>query len=398
MSVLLLAVTAACGERGAAQRIVRPGIEVLLADSLHLLRDARVGILTNQTGVDRSGKSDVDLLRQARVQVTAIFSPEHGFRGNQDRENIENAVDSATGVPIYSLYGTVRAPTREMLAGVDVLVVDLQDIGARPYTYVSTALLALRAAREMERRVIVLDRPNPIGGELVQGPVLDTALGSFVGILPVPLRHGLTLGELARFGNDVLGIHADLAIVPAAGWQRGDWFDATGLPWIRPSPNMPDLESATHYPGLVLLEGTNLSVGRGTPIAFQVIGAPWLEPQRVVGRLASVPGVSYQDTLIMPQQPGDGKYAAEEIPAIRLRVTRRGVYDPTHLAVALLSAVRTVHRDSLKIDPRAFDQRAGNPRLRRGLERDHNPNRIWNDWRAGTHHFLLRRDPYLLYR
>jgi uncharacterized protein YbbC (DUF1343 family) len=378
--------------------VVRPGIEVLLSDSAHLVRGVRVGILTNQTGVDRQGRSDVDLLVAAGIQLTAIFSPEHGFRGNLDRENIENSVDSATGVPIFSLYGPVRAPTREMLERIDLLLVDLQDIGARPYTYISTALLAMQAARQQgQRRVVILDRPNPLGGVAMQGPLLDTAFASFVGMLPVPLRHGLTLGELARFGNDALGIGADLVVVPAAGWRRGAWFDETGLPWVRPSPNMPDGESATHYPGLVLFEATNLSVGRGTSIAFQMVGASWLDAAGLIARLPAVPGVSFADTTVFPEAPGDGKYGGEEIQAVRLRVTNRRLYNPPELAVQLLLALRSLHRDSLRIDPRLLDQRAGSDGLRRAIERGYSPNRIWNAWRAELDAFARRREAFLLY-
>lgn len=401
-SVAILAVLlAACGESGAQVRPVRPGIEVLLTDSVHLVRGRRVGILTNQSGVDRTGRGDIELLRAARadsVELTAIFSPEHGFRGNLDRENIGHSVDSATGVQIYSLYGKVRAPTKEMWDQVDVLVVDLQDIGARTYTYVSTILLALRSAREFGRWVIVLDRPNPIGGDIIQGPVLDTAFASFIGMLPVPLRHGLTMGELALLGNSELGIGADLVVVPADGWHRADWFEQTGLPWIPPSPSMPDVESATHYPGLVLFESTNLSVGRGTPVAFQVVAAPWLNPTGLIARVPPLPGVELLDTLIYPQEPPDGKFGGQEIPAVRFRVTRRSVYDPTHLAVSVLVGLRSLHPDSLRIDSARFDERAGTNRLRRDLGRDHAPNRIWTSWRADLDQFLRRREKYLLYR
>jgi len=396
MAVVAAAI-AACGEAGSGHRPVRPGIEVLLTDSLHLVRGNRVGILTNQTGVDHTGHGDIELLRAAQVNVTAIFSPEHGFRGTLDGENIGNTVDSATGVPIYSLYGTVRAPTKEMWERVDVLLIDLQDIGARPYTYISSTLMALQSARENGRRVVVLDRPNPIGGDLVQGPMLDLGVATFVGMLPVPLRHGLTLGELARLGNDALGIHADLVVVPADGWRRADWFDRTGLPWIRPSPNMPNLESASHYPGLVLFEATNLSVGRGTPVAFQVLAAPWLNAAELIARVPPIPGVALSDTLVFPQSPGDGKYGGQEIPAVRFRVTRRGVYDPTRMAVSLLIGLRSLHRDSLRIESRAFDQRAGSSQLREALEGDHTANRIWNAWRADLDDFVQRRKPYLLY-
>jgi uncharacterized protein YbbC (DUF1343 family) len=388
----------ACLSPGHAAGQVRPGIEVLLTDSLHLVRGRRVGILTNQTGVDRLGASDIDLLRRSGIQLTAIFSPEHGFRGNLDRENIKNTIDSATGVPIYSLFGSIRAPTAGMLSQIDVLLVDLQDIGARPYTYISTTLLAMRAAHDLDRTVIVLDRPDPIGGELVQGPLREEADSSFVGMLPVPLRHGMTLGELARLGNARLRIGARLIVVPVAGWRRSEWFEETGLPWVRPSPNMPDLESAAHYPGLVLFEATNLSVGRGTPIAFQVLAAPWLNPRAVRDALGAVPGAELSDTTIVPLSPSDGKYAGRTLPALRFLVRDRRTYDPTRLAVRLLAALRLVHRDSLVLQAQALDQRAGTARVRLGIERGVSGDSIWSSWRADIVRFVRARQDFLLYR
>jgi uncharacterized protein YbbC (DUF1343 family) len=388
---------AACSPGSSVSGRVRPGIDVLLADSIHLVQGRRVGLLTNQTGVDRMGRSDVDLLRAAGLHLTAIFTPEHGFRGNLDRENIGNTVDSATGVPIFSLYGTVRAPTAEMLSGLEILLVDLQDIGARTYTYISTTLLALRSAKDHGRTVIVLDRPNPIGGELIQGPILDSAFSSFIGMLPIPLRHGLTLGELARYGTDRLGIGADLVVVPVSGWSRKLWFDQTALPWIRPSPNMPNLESATHYPGIVLFEATNLSVGRGTPVAFQVIAAPWLDPARVRNATGTVPGVTLGDTTVTPRAPGDGKYPDRLLPAVLLTVSDRVVYDPTQLAVRLLGAIRSVHGDSLVIQAAALDQRAGTDDMRVALERGTSADVIWASWREGLEGFRTARGRYLLY-
>ncbi|MBI4503483.1 MAG: DUF1343 domain-containing protein [Gemmatimonadetes bacterium] len=388
----------ACASQGGTRDPVRPGIEVLLSDSIHLVRGRRVGILTNQTGVDRTGKSDVDLLRESGINLTAIFSPEHGFRGNLDRENIRDTVDSATGVPIFSLYGTVRTPTPEMLARVDVLLLDLQDIGGRPYTYISTILEVMKAAREAGRPVIVLDRPNPIGGELVQGPMLDSAFSSFVGMLPVPLRHGLTIGELARFGNARQGIDADLVVIPAAGWRRSQWFDETGLPWVRPSPNMPNLESATHYPGLVLFERTNLSVGRGTPIAFQVIAAPWLDARRVREALPATPGAAVRDTSVTPVEPSDGKYPGRSLTALRFSVTDRSRYDPTRLAVEVLGAIRKVHPDSLAFEAKGFDERAGTDRLRRAIEGGVPAESTWAAWQPGIETFQRERKAFLIYR
>src|SRR3989441_1089230 len=272
----LLALSLVACRPSAAQ--VRPGIDVLLSDSLHLVAGKRVVLLTNHTGVDHAGRRDVDrLYGDTAIRLTALFSPEHGFRGLEDRPGLPDAVDAATRLPIYSLYGGSRPPNFAALDSADVALVDLQDIGARYYTYPATATQLLREAARRGVRVVVLDRPDPVGGEAVQGNVHaaiadpDTAL---VGFFPVPMRHGMTLGELLRLANDALGLHADLVVVPAAGWRRGMYFDATGLPWIKPSPNMPDLESAFHYPGTCLFEGTNLSVGRGTPFAFQVVGAP----------------------------------------------------------------------------------------------------------------------------
>jgi uncharacterized protein YbbC (DUF1343 family) len=388
----------ACGRPATTAERVRPGVDVLLADSAHLVRGKRVGLITNQTGVDASGVGDVERLLAAGVNLVALFSPEHGFRGTLNEAMVGHSADSATGLPIYSLYGEVRAPTAAMLRGIDVLMVDLQDIGARTYTYVSTTLLAMAAAGEAGVTVLVLDRPNPIGGELVQGPVLDSGFASFVGMLPIPLRHGMTSGELALLGRAVLGLDVGVAVVPAAGWRRALWFDATGLPWIRPSPSMPDLESATHYPGLVLFEATNLSIGRGTPIAFQVIAAPWLDAAGLREAVLTMPGVAVTDTVIQPVRPADGKYDGMRLPAVRLRVTDRAGYDPVRMAVRLLATLRDRHRDSLAIRAGPLDQRAGSSRLRRDVESGVAADSISRSWEAELAAFRVLRARYLLYR
>ena len=380
-----------------AEGPVRPAIDVLLSDSLHLVRDVRVGILTNQTGVDANGVDDITRLRDAGVRLMAIFSPEHGFRGALDEENIGHGVDSATGLRVYSLYGAVRAPTAAMLDSVDVLLVDLQDIGARPYTFVSTALRTLAATTTGGVRMIVLDRPNPIGGALVQGPVLEPPYASFVGMLPVALRHGMTMGELLRFGKDALALGGELEVVPVSGWRRALWFDDTELPWVRPSPSMPDLESATHYPGLVLFEATNLSVGRGTPIAFQVLGAPWLDAAGLAAALGDVPGVALGDTTIRPVEPPDGKYAGETIPAVHFRVTDRERYDPTALAVHAMVWIDTRHPRDLEVDAGRLDQRAGTDGLRRQLDAGVAATSIVAGWRDALEAFRVKRAGYLLY-
>ena len=390
---------------------VRPGIDVLLSDSLHLVAGRRVVLLTNHTGVDATGHRDVDrLYGDTAIRLTALFSPEHGFRGLEDRPGLPDAVDSATGLPIYSLYGGSRPPNYAALDSADVALVDLQDIGARYYTYPATATQLMRQAARRGVRVVVLDRPDPVGGEAVQGNVHaevadpDTAL---VGFLPVPMRHGLTLGELLRLANDALGLHADLVVVPAAGWRRGVYFDATGLPWIKPSPNMPDLESAFHYPGTCLFEGTNLSVGRGTPFAFQVVGAPWLDPGAVLRRLREtgtaqretdnpLQGVAVDSISFTPRGPTDGKYDGVSLRGVRLKVTDRGRYDPTRLAVALLAAIRAAHPDSFRFG-RRFDQLAAGAELRAALEAGQSVTAIWARWAAPLAAFRATRGKYLLY-
>ncbi len=393
MSIL----TCAAQDRGNSG--VRPGIEVLLTDSLHLVDGKRVGLITNQTGVDRAANGDVLRLIDAGVRLRAVFAPEHGFRGILEQEIIEHGRDTAAGLPVFSLYGEVRAPTPEMLDLIDVLLIDLQDIGARPYTYISTTLLAIQASAATGVNVVVLDRPNPIGGTLVQGPMLDTAFASFVGMLPVPLRHGLTHGELALLGNDVLGYGANLTVVPAAGWRRDDWFDQTGLPWVRPSPNMPDLESATHYPGTVLFEGTNVSVGRGTPVAFRALGAPWLNPAEIVAAIGLEPGVTIRDSVITPHAPPDDKYPEITIPALVLAVTDRRAYDPTRLAVRLMAAIKQHHPESFEIRSTVyFDHRAGSGRLRSWLDTEGDRGEIWHSWDAELEMFKNARERYLIYR
>src|SRR5438876_1349982 len=297
---------------------VRPGIDVLLSDSAHLIAGRRLGLLTNQTGVDASGRRDVDVLLVGGHRLAALFSPEHGFRGLEDRPGLPDAVDSASGLPIYSLYGGTPLSRRAALDSLDVLLVDLQDIGARYYTYPASATQLMREAARRGKPVIVLDRPDPVGGDVVQGNVRARVAdpdSAFVGFLPIPMRHGMTLGELLSLENDRLRLHAALTVVPEAGWRSWLSFVATGLPWIKPSPNMPDLESAIHYPGTCLFEGTNLSVGRGTALAFQIVGAPWLDTAAVLGRLRGwgsgkgerLPGVEVSGTTVTPLAPTDGK-------------------------------------------------------------------------------------------
>jgi uncharacterized protein YbbC (DUF1343 family) len=388
---------------------VRPGIEVLLADSIRLVAGKRVALLTNQTGVDRQGRRDVDLLRATpSVEVRLLFSPEHGFRGAEDRPGLPDGVDSVTGLPIYSLYSGARAPDFAALDGVDVLLVDLQDVGARYYTYPATAVVLMREAARRGKRVVVLDRPNPIGGDVVQGNVRarpgppDLVSLDF---LPWPMRHGMTLGELLRMANAVYAVHADLTVVPAAGWRRPQYYDETGLPWVKPSPNMPDLESAIHYPGTCLFEATNLSVGRGTAAAFQVIGAPWLDTPALLRHLkgagsreqGALTGVAIDTATFTPRSPTDGKYDGVALRGVRLRVTDRRRYDPAATAVALLAAIHAVQRDSLRFNAERFDQLAAGAELRRAIVAGRSRAAIVRGWRPALARFRRARAEYLVY-
>jgi uncharacterized protein YbbC (DUF1343 family) len=401
---------------GSASAQVRPGIDVVLADSAHLIAHKRLGLLTNQTGVDAAGRRDVDVLIAGGYRVTALFSPEHGFRGLEDRSGLPDAVDSASGLPIYSLYGGTPLSRLGALDSLDALLVDLQDIGARYYTYPASATQLMREAARRGKPVIVLDRPNPIGGDVAQGNVRAHAGdpdSAFVGFLPIPMRHGMTLGELLRLANDRLRLRVALTVVPAAGWRRSLYYDATGLPWVKPSPNMPDLESAMHYPGTCLFEGTNLSVGRGTPLAFQLVGAPWLDTAAVLERLRetgspkglpngrgkgeALPGVEVSGTTFTPRAPTDGKYDGVALRGIRLRVTDRTRYDPTKTALALLAALRAVHRDSLRFNERSFDRLAAGSDLRRALVAGRSPAAIARAWEPGLARFRRARAAYLLY-
>ena len=389
------------GEPGArsAQKAVRPGIEVLLADSAHLVRDRRVGLVTNQSGIDASGVSDVVRLRAAGVRLVALFSPEHGFRGAADPgAAVASSVDSATGLPIYSLYGRTSAPTDEMLAGIDVLLVDLQDAGARYYTYITTTVDVMKAAAGKGIPVVLLDRPDPIGGA-VQGNVLEEAHISPVGRLRVPMRHGLTLAEMARLARADLGIAGELRVVPVSGWSRGMAFDATGLPFVPPSPNLRTLESLFHYPGTCLFEGTNLSVGRGSDAPFEQVGSPWLDTAAVLSvlRKAALPGVRARGVSFTPSAPGDGKYADTLLAGIRLEVTDRVAYDPTVTAVYLLTAIRRRHPTELGWIPKHFDRLAGTTRLREAIEAGEDPAAIVRGWEGERRMFLERRRPVLLY-
>ena len=378
----------------------RPGIEVLLADSIHLVEGLRAGLVTNHTGIDGQGVSSIDLLHEdARLELVALYSPEHGIRGEAEAgELVDSGVDPRTGLPIHSLYGSTRKPTPEMLEGVEVLLFDIQDIGARYYTYVYTMALAMEAAGEAGIPFVVLDRPNPIGGVDVQGNVLDPAFASFVGMYPIPMRHGMTPGELAHLFRGEYGVEADLRVAPLSGWSRSDWFPDTGLPWVAPSPNMPSVESAHHYPGTCLFEGTNLSVGRGTPIAFQQIGAPWLDGEALAETLNryGITGVRFDAVRFVPENPGDGKHGGVEVGGVRLVAIGSG-YDPTAAAVAALIEARALAGDRWAWREAAIDRLAGTDRLRSAIDGGASLAEVLAGWQPDLDRFVRVREPYLLY-
>src|SRR5918998_5649365 len=303
--------------RRASARPVRPGIETFLADVPRSLRGKRVGLITNHSGIDRARTSDIDLIAKHKdLSLVVLLAPEHGIRGNVAAgERVVDETDPKTGVPVYSLYmAEDRGPTPEMLKDVDVIVYDLQEVGGRTWTYVSTMALSMQAAKKKGIPFVVLDRPNPIGGEIVEGALLDPRFRSFVGMYPIPARHGMTVGELAKLFNEAHGIGADLIVAPTENWRRSQWFDETGLPWVNPSPNLRSLAALTSYPGSVYFEGTNLTEGRGTDRPFEQIGASWLNAAAVAAVMNDrrLPGIRFE-AITMPVAPTAAKFKGETI-------------------------------------------------------------------------------------
>jgi uncharacterized protein YbbC (DUF1343 family) len=393
---------------------------VLLNDRIGLIQHRRVALITNQTGVDETGRSVIDLLttdpraRKASVRLVALFSPEHGIRGTEDHADVAREVDARSGLTVYSLFGAQTiAPPDSILRGlgVETLIVDLQDIGTRTWTYTGLMLYAMRAAARNHIPILVLDRPNPITGSMVEGPILDSALanpddptpakpGKAFALYPVPLRHGMTMGELALLFNAELKLDAPLTVIAMKGWHRALWWDETKLPWVRPSPNIPSLTSELLYPALVAFEGTNVSVGRGTRDAFQRVGAPWLDAKRVLDLLTDRPlaGVKFEAERFTPDAPTDGKYGGREIPGIRVVVTNRDEVNASRVGAALFWAIARVNRDSLVVHDRVFDERFGAARIREALLRGDEPQAVMDKELPATIAFRETVRPYLLYR
>ena len=397
---------------------VKPGITVLLDKRIGLIQHRRVALITNQAGQDEKGKSDIDLLRtdpratRARVDLVALFAPEHGIRGTEDRANVASEVDAKSGLPVHSLYGAQTiAPPDSLLAGIETIIVDLPDVGTRTWTFTGVMLYTLRAAARNHIPVLVLDRPNPITGTRSEGPLLDSALanpnepapgkpGKAYALYPVPLRHGLTMGEMALLFNDRLKIGANLTVVPMEGWARSSWYDETALKWVRPSPNLPTLTSVLLYPALVAFEGTNVSVGRGTGNAFQHIGAPWLKAKEIVDLLQdrTIPGVKFEAEHFTPEAPTDGKYGGMLIPGVKITVTDRDRVSAARIGATLLWAILQTSRDSLKITVATFDERFGAARIREALLRGDDPDTVIDRELPALIAFRESIKGYLLYR
>ncbi len=386
------------GEDG--QVSVLPGIDVLLRDSLHLVRGLRIGLITNHTGIDADGLSSIDRLAASpELDLVALFSPEHGIRGTvRGGDVIESGRDEETGLPIHSLYGDTRKPTPEMLDGIEALLFDIQDIGARYYTYVSTMAYGMEAAGEAGIPFVVLDRPNPIDGATVQGNILDPAFATFVGMFATPMRHGMTPGELARMYRGEFGIEADLHVVPVRAWRRTLRFADTGLPWLAPSPNMPSAESALHYAGTCLFEGTNISVGRGSPLPFQQIGAPWLDGNALAARLNAygLAGVRFDPVAFTPEDVAGRRFAGTRVYGVRFVANGDG-YDPTHATVAAIIEARSMSGDEWEWRSAHFDRLAGSDALRLGIEDGLELETLLRGWDDDLQAFEVMRAKYLIY-
>jgi uncharacterized protein YbbC (DUF1343 family) len=392
----------------AARAVVAPGIDRLLEDDRKLIAGSRVGLVCNPASVDARFRHTADRLQaDPDVTLAALFGPQHGFRSTLQDNMIEtpHARDDRRLVPVYSLYSETREPTAAMLAGIDVLVVDLQDVGTRVYTFVYTMANCMRAAARHGIRVVVCDRPNPIGGDAVEGPPLDERWTSFVGQFPIPLRHGLTIGELARMFNDAFGIGCALDVVPLGGWRRDMYFDETGLPWIIPSPNLPTLDSAIVYPGAVLFEGTMFSEGRGTTRPFELIGAPWIDGERLADAMNArgLAGVHFRSAFF---EPTFQKHARQTCGGVQIHVTDRMRFQPVRAAVELIAELRRqdpahfVWREppyEYEHDKQPIDILFGSDELRQGIDAGRDAASIVRAWPAAEEAFRRQREPFILY-
>lgn len=391
-----------------AKRPIQLGIERLLTDKMDLLRGARVGLVCNQASVDHNFRHAADLFHEhPDINLTTLFGPQHGIRGDVQDNMIEtaHAIDRRTALPIYSLYSETREPTEEMLREVDVIVVDLQDVGTRIYTFMYTMANCMRAAKKFGRKVIACDRPNPIGGTEVEGVVLDPAFASFVGQFPIATRHGMTMCELGQLFNEAFGIGCDFETVTMNGWDRELWYDETDGPWVLPSPNMPTLDSASVFPGSVHLEGTQMSEGRGTTRPFELIGAPYIDADGYADALAELelPGVAFRSCVFLPTFQ---KHGGKACGGIQIHVVDRGAFKPTVTGIAVVKTAYDMYPDDFKwkdppyeyeYDRNPFDLIAGTSKVREAIERGESLNSIRDSWDAPLREFIELRNRFILY-
>ena len=387
---------------------VRTGLQVLLQERRDLVAGERVGLISHPAAVLPDLTSSIDALRDAGVELAALFGMEHGFGGAAaGGKDQADAVDARTGLPIFSLYGASHEPAADTLAGVDLLVYDVQDVGVRFYTFISTLFYVLRSAGRYGCPLLVLNRPNPINGDAVEGPLLQPGFESFVGIARLPVRHGMTVGELARYFNEEYALGADLAVVEMQGWQSSRWFDETGLPWVPPSPAMPHLSTATVYPGTCLIEGTNVSEGRGTALPFEQVGAPWIDGFSLACALndLDLTGVRFRPAAF---EPAASKYAGRLCHGVQVHVLDRDAFRPVSLGLHLVATLSSLYPDNLRWTSReradgekhyTFDVLTGSDHIRKVLEDGANASvpSLLAEWAAGEAEFRERRRPYLIY-
>ncbi|PAD36930.1 exo-beta-N-acetylmuramidase NamZ family protein [Terribacillus saccharophilus] len=379
---------------------VTPGVEVLLDDQKELLKGKKVGLITNPTGIDSKMNSIVDLLHDdSDIELTALFGPEHGVRGDaQAGEYVESYIDEKTGLPVYSLYGQTRKPTPEMLKNVEVLVFDIQDVGTRYYTYIYTMAYAMEAAKENNIPIVVLDRPNPQGGLTVDGPVLEPEFSSFIGMYPIPTKHGMTVGELASFFNEEFNIGADLRVVKMKGWRRSMDFDDTGLPFVLPSPNMPTVSTTFVYPATGLIEGTNLSEGRGTTKPFELIGAPFINSTNLAAELnsLSLSGVKFRAASFTPTS---SKHAGKLSHGVEIYVTDRADFDAVTTGLYIIKTIHDMYPDDFEfLSNNFFDKLIGNDRVRTMILEGASVEEIMKGHQKELHEFKKVRKEYLIYK
>ncbi len=393
VGVLIAAVSGSASRAGDETEGVLCGIDVLARDGFEQLAGRKIGLITNHTGLDRQGRSTIELFTEmSSLQLVVLFSPEHGLKGVLDAR-VADSTDPLTGLKVYSLYGKTRQPTAEMLAGVDTLVFDIQDIGTRFYTYISTMGLAMEAAARHGIRFVVLDRPNPITGTRINGPLNDRD-GKFTAYHPIPLAHGMTVGELAGMFNAERGFGADLQVIEMEGWQRGMWLDETLLTWVNPSPNMRSLTQATLYPGIGLIEACQVSVGRGTDTPFEVFGAPWIDGRKLAGRLNSL-GLKGIRFLPYKFTPDASKFANKECGGVQIVLTDREEFEPIETGLSIVRELKNLFGDSFDIEQ--VDRLLFNAEVLKQVKASTAPTVYSHLWAEDLEKFRARRAKYLLY-